>query len=68
MKKSVSQKGAKCFCWQLYIVSAVHSLCFNENEADFLLCLGSTDGQYGIYKKLEEKGDKFDIEEKRIES
>lgn len=64
MKKSVSQKGTKCF-WQLYIVSAVHSLRFNENEADFLLCLGSTDGQYGIYKKLE-VGDKFDIEEKRI--
>lgn len=41
------------------MVTAVHNLCFNENEANFLLYLDSTDVQYGVYKKLEVV-DKFD--------
>lgn len=61
LKKSVSQKGAKCFCWQLYLVTAVYSLCFNENEVNFLLCLDSTDVQLCFIKL--EISDKFDTEE-----
>lgn len=48
----MSEKEAKYFCYPVYIVIEVHSLFFIENEADFLLCLDSTDVQFGIYKKL----------------
>lgn len=66
LKKSVSQKGAECFCWRLYIVTAVHSFCFHENEANVLPCSDSIDVQFEVYKKLE-VGDDFDaVEEKLI--
>ena len=44
---------------QLCLATAVHSLCFRENEAGFLLCSDSIGTRFGVYKKLE-VGGKFD--------